>query len=581
MNTLVAAPLSPRGPSAAAADLARLLSGGAAEALVVGATRTGLVRILLDSLPVTLALPADAPIAAGDRIALRRTEAAAIELVKLAPGEAAQPSLFERGQGRAVAAAVVTGPAAQAELALKTAGVAPGDGTARNTAPPAAAGARPAPGEQLSPAGSVAVARPILAAMAAAAIAGQRPLPELFARLQALATGQDHIWPPAIRASIQDVLASRFDPETPAPAQALRRAIEQSGVFMEGAMVQHGSPEVARGDLKAALLALRGLLSSHVAAQPPASGSVEPAAPLPSPAPVDNRPAQALPASSLPAGAQSETAKAIAQFAAANPTFDLVRPRAPVVAPYLIPLESHETARADAPPLKADELRALLQSVLRQGAREQPTPPAAAAADLVRRADDKSVARPPLRGELQPLQIAEPPREEALRDVREQAAQLLKNVDASLDRVRLLQFASLNDGVYAEATATRQWQVEAPLALPQGAAALPLMIEREGGGQNGGYASGEEPTWRMRFTTETPELGAIDVAVSLRNGRIDVRFWADRAETQGMIDAARDELATRLESGAAPVDAIRCQAGRRAAPRQPASVSGRFMDVQS
>lgn len=166
----------------------------------------------------------------------------------------------------------------------------------------------------------------------------------------------------------------------------------------------------------------------------------------------------------------------------------------------------------------------------------------------------------------------------------ERATSLLRDVDGALDRLRLLQFASLDNRAPAElvkdGNPARQWQIEIPLALPNGAyGALPLMIERDGARRSA--AAGSSPAWRMRFTTETPELGAIDVAVTLRDGRIDVRFWADRSETASLIDDARSDLSKHIESEAAPVETIRCQSGRRVAPRAAPIKPGQFMDVQS
>ena len=194
--------------------------------------------------------------------------------------------------------------------------------------------------------------------------------------------------------------------------------------------------------------------------------------------------------------------------------------------------------------------------------------------------------RPPLKGELAPMQVApEAPIEHAMQP-RELAGALLKELEGSLDRIRLLQFASLPDRPAAELQqqpnappAPRQWQVEIPLMMQPGAASLPLMIEREGASQTGGGSEGA--AWRMRFALETAELGHVDVAVSLRRGKIDVRFWADDANTAALITGGQTELSERLFTASLPVETIQCQHGRRAQKQTTTVRQGQFLDFRS
>jgi hypothetical protein len=220
-------------------------------------------------------------------------------------------------------------------------------------------------------------------------------------------------------------------------------------------------------------------------------------------------------------------------------------------------------ARGD---LKADllALRAQLSDLAegRAGAGEPP------------RAD---APRAPLRGETGPLQLAAGAAFDPAISAEAAAPAALRAVEGALDRLRLLQFASLPEPGAPEAA--RSWQVEVPLLFGGRMATLPLAIERDGGG---GAPAGDpqETVWRMRFAVETDELGHVAVAVAFRDGRVSVRFWAERPETADLIRAGRGDLSERLGADRLAIDAIRCQPGRRADPPPPGR-AGQFVDRRS
>lgn len=122
---------------------------------------------------------------------------------------------------------------------------------------------------------------------------------------------------PAVRTAIAQVLTLQLPGGGPFTAETLRQAVAQSGLFLEARLAGRRPPsEPTRSDLKAALLALQGLLI------PPASAA--PAAPRPTTSPPPSREAalmgQAPAPATLPADPEAivrqlhhETAQAVAR----------------------------------------------------------------------------------------------------------------------------------------------------------------------------------------------------------------------------------------------------------------------------
>ncbi|MBN9061274.1 MAG: flagellar hook-length control protein FliK [Rhizobiales bacterium] len=533
-------PASPVAPvSAADAHIARgswdrLLKGGVVEARVLSVSPSGEAKLMVDGDQVSVGLSRGADLSAGDRVALRQAQGGGVDIVRLAPGQAADADLF------AAARSVPSSSLSPSELAAARSQLAAGGSTQAAASLPltmasvAPQGASPA----LAPeAQALAALRP----MARQAMAGQAPLPEFFARLQAALDAPGAGFPPAARAAMAAVLATAFDPSAPLSEKSFRQAVEKSGVFLEAGGARDAG--AARADLKASLMSLRALLVPLSAAQPDAATASGAARSVSDPASVREALASIA---SLPGDALSKLSPLIAALAARQ-------------TPGVRDALGRLLAASDPAALRASE----------------GNPPQVARSGV-------DMSRPPIRGELPALQWSASAADEGV-SLHERAASLLRGVDGALDRLRLLQFASLDGRPLAElardGASGRQWQVELPLALPNGAmAALPLMIEREQNPRQGGERP--DAVWRMRFTTESATLGAIDVAVAFQGGRIDVRFWADRPDTLALLEAGRDDLSLKLQNAAAPVEAINCQPGRRAAPRS-AAQPGQFMDFRS
>ena len=133
-------------------------------------------------------------------------------------------------------------------------------------------------------------------------------------------------------------------------------------------------------------------------------------------------------------------------------------------------------------------------------------------------------------------------------DPREPAAGIVQSLagdtQAALDRVRLLQAASMPDNAKAPDGPQRfDRLVEIPLALPGGQ--MPIMslaVGRDGKAAQ----SGEPPAWRMRLSLDLPPAGPMHALVSLRGGRAGVTLWAEKSETADQFRAALPDLRDAL-----------------------------------
>ena len=133
-------------------------------------------------------------------------------------------------------------------------------------------------------------------------------------------------------------------------------------------------------------------------------------------------------------------------------------------------------------------------------------------------------------------------------DPREPATGIVQSLagdtQAALDRVRLLQAASMPDNPKAPDGPQRfDRLVEIPLALPGGQ--MPIMslaVGRDGKAAR----SGEPPAWRMRLSLDLPPAGPMHALVSLRGGRAGVTLWAEKSETADQFRAALPELRDAL-----------------------------------
>jgi hypothetical protein len=154
---------------------------------------------------------------------------------------------------------------------------------------------------------------------------------------------------------------------------------------------------------------------------------------------------------------------------------------------------------------------------------------------------------------------------------------LLEQTDAAIDRITLSQYASLPaEGTRPEAQQGQRWLTEIPLAFHNGAAMLPLQIEREPPRREVDAAAG--PLWRVRFALDVEPLGPLQGIVTLQGSSVGITLWAEREDTSRLLRGASPGLEAALADARFENRAIDIHTGQ---PRIAQPTAGQFLDRMS
>jgi hypothetical protein len=154
---------------------------------------------------------------------------------------------------------------------------------------------------------------------------------------------------------------------------------------------------------------------------------------------------------------------------------------------------------------------------------------------------------------------------------------LLEQTDAALDRIKLAQYASLPpEGPRAEAQPSQRWLTELPLAFHNGAAMLPLQIEKEPPRRDADGAAG--PLWRVRFALDVEPMGPLQGVVTLQGRSVGITLWAEREETSRLLRGASPGLEAALIDAQFENGTIDIHTGQ---PRVAQPTAGQFLDRMS
>jgi hypothetical protein len=154
---------------------------------------------------------------------------------------------------------------------------------------------------------------------------------------------------------------------------------------------------------------------------------------------------------------------------------------------------------------------------------------------------------------------------------------LLGQTDAALDRIKLAQYASLPpEGPRAEAQHGQRWLTELPLAFHNGAAMLPLQIEKEPPRRDTEGAAG--PLWRVRFALDVEPMGPLQGVVTLQGRSVGIALWAEREETSKILRSASPGLEAALADAHFENGSIDIHTGQ---PRVAQPTAGQFLDRMS
>ena len=155
------------------------------------------------------------------------------------------------------------------------------------------------------------------------------------------------------------------------------------------------------------------------------------------------------------------------------------------------------------------------------------------------------------------------------------AETLLEQTDAALDRIKLTQYASLppEPGRQDPSQPAQRWLTEIPVAFQNGAAVLPLQVEREAPRRTAQGVTA--PLWRIRFALDVEPIGPLQGAVTLQGRDVGVTLWAEREETSKILRGAAPGLETALLAADFASGAIDVHTGH---PRVIQPTAGQFLD---
>lgn len=194
-------------------------------------------------------------------------------------------------------------------------------------------------------------------------------------------------------------------------------------------------------------------------------------------------------------------------------------------------------APGNLPALLADDWKGALLRVAGLLDQQPPTPPPG----------DRSDAAPPLLQTGLQAQARVPiPMLADAEDVAPLVGQLHADVKAALARLEVVQM---------EASIAPAWMIEIPVQGNDGHDVLQLQLEHA--------ADADESSngWTLGFAMDLPALGPVQGELQLREPRLSVRLWAERAPTAELLERQFTPLRHRLAACGLLLDQLSCQVG--------------------
>ncbi|HFD80849.1 MAG TPA: flagellar hook-length control protein FliK [Gammaproteobacteria bacterium] len=353
----------------------------------------------------------------------------------------------------------------------------------------------------------------------------QQPAGTLLTSLLQLARTPNAPLPPAAAETLRRLvgsLPSTGSVQTPA---GLRKAIADSGLFMEQRLLQ--APAALRNDLKAALLRLAGALRQQ---------------------PADGRTPSASDGAGRPA-ARNDPGTGTAA----------VRPERP--APGHAPPPARPTATPAATPTSHQVRRALQAAAsLRTLAPASPGSEPAARAESTTPSPASAAAQPapapPLRGTV-PVPLAPAKAAlELLARLGELRAGLLQQTESVLARIQLQQLAALpREGERG----LLEWLLELPLRRGDVIDLWSLRIVGEEAPRRRKQPG--QRRWSVQLAFDLPGLGPVQAQVRLTGETVSARFWPEQPQTRALFDAHLQELRSALTGAGLEVAELECLQG--------------------
>lgn len=155
----------------------------------------------------------------------------------------------------------------------------------------------------------------------------------------------------------------------------------------------------------------------------------------------------------------------------------------------------------------------------------------------------------------------------------EAAALLGSEADAAVERMKLLQFASLpaDAPTRSHEPPSTQWMLEVPLAYREQTGVAAFQFEREGDGRQ----TEDARSWKAKVSLDVETLGPVHAHVGLRAQTIGVTLWAENAETADHFRKLLPDWRRAMMKAELDVAEFRVLHGR---PPMPITSHGYFLD---
>jgi len=405
-----------------------------------------------------------------------------------------------------------------------------------------------------------ALQEPPLASMVRLLLPRQAPFTPLLANMSQLARLPNPPTPPLLNELVRSTLRQMPDIQTVSTQQGLKKAIGDSGIFLESRLVQStgtpAAPAAIQSDFKANLLRLVQLVRNWpgssartgAVAPPPSSGvpashpdTLKPGVNIP-PIPIPPAGAAKAPARQPPAMPSGFT-----QAAAQPPTPDQVQ----------------RTARASLPGTTAGAARSVTTA--------SPSLPAATAAPPLTGGSGGAAAAAlfnselpaPLRGALPVPQSALQASLDLINRMGNFRADLLLQAEAALARIQLHQLAAVpREGERG----LLEWLFELPIRRGDDIDLWSMRLFQERSEQQ---QEAQQPLqrWMVQLAFDLPGLGPVQAQVQLCNEQVSASFWAEQTDTLPLLREHMHELREALHAAGLDIGDLECQQGPRLAAR--------------
>ncbi len=158
------------------------------------------------------------------------------------------------------------------------------------------------------------------------------------------------------------------------------------------------------------------------------------------------------------------------------------------------------------------------------------------------------------------------------------AARILeKHADQALERIKLMQFASLPPSPINPSSGdisklkNQIWAFELPISLPKETTIAGFKIEHEQ--KNSPEYS--EKIWRVNFAIETQELGSVHGRIGIQGKNLNITLFADRATTSDAFREHLSDLRQALNDSDFELSNLSVLTGK---PSEPSAKPGLFVD---